>query len=362
MENNQRPPELRPLRSVGILHHPRKPDSLPLAEQMAQFIQANGGTAWLDSAWNENGITARLEAAPQLDMLITLGGDGTILRAARIGAQHSAPILGVKMGRLGFLAEVEPDNWREPLASILAGELLAGTAHDARRLSATQRRSEQRRAEEHFQALNEVVVSRGRLARIVRVATWIDGDYLTSYAADGVIVSTPTGSTGYGLAAGGPILPPELRNIVVVPIAAHLSLDRAVVLAEGSTVRLEVSSDHQVILSVDGQFDVEVYNGDTVEVNASASISPFRARPLARLLLSHADAAPEVEPVSTRVDVRLTTPTIPAEAGTRASRAPASAGVTNVELPGNTLHTQKFNFAEKIELLGMRNNLGRTTH
>ena len=88
----------------------------------------------------------------------------------------------------------------------------------------------------HFQALNEVVVSRGRLARIVRVATWIDGDYLTTYAADGVIVSTPTGSTGYGLAAGGPILPPELRNIVLVPIAAHLSLERAMVLADGSTV------------------------------------------------------------------------------------------------------------------------------
>ncbi len=274
MENNQRQPELIPVRNVGILHHPRKPESLPLAEEMAQFIYGNGGTAWLDSAWNESGITDRLQAQPRLDMLITLGGDGTILRAARTGAQHSTPILGVKMGRLGFLAEVEPDNWREPLASIMDGDYWI---ERRMMLDACLRRSGVQSGEqdEHFQALNEVVVSRGRLARIVRVATWIDGDYLTSYAADGVIVCTPTGSTGYGLAAGGPILPPELRNIVVVPIAAHLSLDRAVVLAEGSTVRLEVSADHQVILSVDGQFDVEVHTGDTVEVNASASSARF---------------------------------------------------------------------------------------
>lgn len=274
MENNQRQPELTPVRTVGILHHPRKEESLPLAREMAQFIQNKGGSAWLESAWDEASILSRLAATPRLDMLVTLGGDGTILRAARTGAQHAVPILGVKMGRLGFLAEVEPDHWREPLASIMEG----GYWLERRMmLDACLHRSglESDTAGEHFQALNEVVVSRGRLARIVRVATWIDGDYLTSYAADGVIVSTPTGSTGYGLAAGGPILPPELRNIVVVPIAAHLSLDRAVVLAEGSTVRLEVTADHQVILSVDGQFDVEVHSGDTVEVNASAASAHF---------------------------------------------------------------------------------------
>ncbi|MCB0202200.1 MAG: NAD(+)/NADH kinase, partial [Anaerolineae bacterium] len=171
MENNQRQPELKPVRSVGILHHPRKPDSLPLAEQMAQYIRGNGGTAWLDSAWNEDGISVRLEEQPRLDMLITLGGDGTILRAARTGAQHAAPILGVKMGRLGFLAEVEPDNWVEPLARIMGGDYWL---ERRMMLDACLRRNGAQRGapEEHFQALNEVVVSRGRLARIVRVATW----------------------------------------------------------------------------------------------------------------------------------------------------------------------------------------------
>lgn len=270
MGNNQRQPELTPVRSIGILHHPRKPESHALAQEMVQFIETRSGAAWLDSAWDEASVARRLTELPRPDMLITLGGDGTILRAARMGAQHALPILGVKMGRLGFLAEVEPDNWREPLERILAGDYWL-----ERRMMLDVRLRRSGAEDELFLALNEVVVSRGRLARIVRVATWIDGDFLTSYAADGVIVSTPTGSTGYGLAAGGPILPPELRNIVVVPIAAHLSLDRAVVLAEGSTVRLEVSTDHQGILSVDGQFDVEMHTGDQVEVNASASSAHF---------------------------------------------------------------------------------------
>ncbi len=265
-----------PLRCIGILHHPRKPESITLAGQMAELAKVRGCTAWLDSAWDESGIVDRLKEEPGLDLLVTLGGDGTILRAARMGAPHHIPILGVKMGRLGFLAEVEPDNWLKPMQMVLAGQywlerrlmldvLLRrnGTAVD-----------EQGR-DLHFQALNEVVVSRGRLARVVRVSTWIDGDFLTTYTADGVIVATPTGSTGYALAAGGPILPPELRNILVAPIAPHLSLDRALVLSEGAAVRLKVASDHQVILSVDGQFDVEVQDGDTVEVAASDTSASF---------------------------------------------------------------------------------------
>lgn len=266
----------RPPRCIGILHHPRKPGSLALAQEMAALVQAHDCSAWLDSAWDEPGISGRLSEAPGLDLLITLGGDGTILRAARVGARYAIPILGVKLGRLGFLAELEPDNWREPLARVLAG----GYWLERRlMLDVCLRRNgmalDAAGHELHFQALNEAVVSRGRLARIVRVATWIDGDFLTNYAADGVIVATPTGSTGYALAAGAPILPPELRNIVVTPIAPHLSLDRAIVLSEGAAVRLEVAADHEIVLSVDGQFDVDVQNGDVVEVTASADSANF---------------------------------------------------------------------------------------
>jgi len=274
-------PLAHPMRCIGILHHPRKPESAALAAQMAQVAQDHGCAAWLDSAWDETGVIGRLGEMPELDMLITLGGDGTILRAARMGARASIPILGVKLGRLGFLAEVEPENWQQPLEMVLAGQYWL-----ERRLmlDVLLRRNgvivDENDRDLHFQALNEAVVSRGRLARIVRVSTWIDGDFLTTYAADGVIVATATGSTGYALAACGPILPPELRNILVAPIAPHLSLDRALVLSEGAVVKLEVVADHQIILSVDGQFDVEVQNGDTVEVTASDDSANFvRIRP-----------------------------------------------------------------------------------
>lgn len=265
-----------PPRCIGILHHPRKPGSEPLAREMAAVVERNGCTAWIGSAWDEEAVHRQLEAAGGLDMLVTLGGDGTLLRAARMGARYAVPILGVKMGRLGFLAEVQPENWEDPLERVLAGRYWL-----ERRLMLQARvlrngvAVDDRGRELCYQALNEVVVSRGNLARIVRITASIDGDFLTTYAADGMIVATPTGSTGYALAAGGPILPPELRNILLIPIAPHLSLDRAVVLSEGVTVTLKVSSDHQVILTVDGQFEIDLRDGDLVEVTSSPDSANF---------------------------------------------------------------------------------------
>jgi NAD+ kinase len=120
-----------------------------------------------------------------------------------------------------------------------------------------------------WEVLNEVVVSRGQIVRPVNLITQVDGRFLTTYVADGLIASTPTGSTAYALAAGGPILPPELRNILLVPLAPHLSLDRAIVLAEGSSVSISIETDHQAVLSVDGQVPIEFVNGDRVDVRAS---------------------------------------------------------------------------------------------
>ena len=127
-----------------------------------------------------------------------------------------------------------------------------------------------------YLALNDVVISRGGLARIVAIETWVDQSYLTTYRADGVIVSTPTGCTGYALAAGGPILPPELKNILLIPICPHLSLDRPVVLAQGSTVSLTGARRlSRPILTVDGQFEIALADGDRVEVRASPQASQF---------------------------------------------------------------------------------------
>lgn len=258
----------REINCVGIFHHPRKPESLELAEEMAKMLRQCGCAPWVSSSWDRD----TLRWAPLLDLIITLGGDGSILRAARLGARHDVPILGVKMGRVSFLGEISPGDWERPLTSVLAGEYWL---EEHMMLHAAVWRHDVSISQAHHEALNEVVVSRGGLARLVRIAARVDDSQLTTYSADGVIVSTATGSTGYALAVGGPVLPPELRNILVIPIAPHLSLDRAVVLPQGATVELQIFTDHQAILTVDGQFQVELQSGDVVKVAASPHLAQF---------------------------------------------------------------------------------------
>ena len=253
------------MKRIGILHHPKLPQSLPLADDIADWLAAQGVSPWQASSWDEAAVETEIE---RLDLLVTLGGDGTILRAARMGACHGVPILGLNLGRLGFLAELQPDRWQPQLSRMLRGDYWIEERmmlHAEFLQGGNPRRS--------FEALNDVVVSRGSLARIIRLKAYVDGGYLATYAADGLITSTATGSTAYALAVGGPILPPELRNILVIPIAPHLSLDRAVVLSEGSTVSVQVFTDHAAMLTIDGQFEVEMQDGDTVIIQAS----PYRA-------------------------------------------------------------------------------------
>lgn len=260
-------------RHIGILHHPRKPESLQLAGEIEQFLAARGLVAsWHESAWDADAVLARVAAS---DLLITLGGDGTLLRAARLGARFNVPMLGVKMGRLGFLAEVPPDGWQESLASVLDGDYWV---EQRLMLHASVERCDESGCHtvlaEH-EALNDVVFSRGDLARVVRISAQLDGGYLTQYTCDGLIVATATGSTGYALAVGGPILPPELRNILVIPIAPHLSMDRAIVLAEGAVIRMRAVADYRPILTVDGQVVVETQEDDEVVVMASPHVARF---------------------------------------------------------------------------------------
>ncbi len=259
--------------NVGILHHPHKPESLSLAQEIGAFLQGAGvPQIWHESAWDAEAVLARV---PGSDLMITLGGDGTLLRAARLGASFRVPMLGVKMGRLGFLAEVPPDNWQEPLQRMLDG---TGWIEERLMMHAVVQRpllgGELQTVCEH-EALNDVVLSRGDLARVVRISAQLDGGYLTEYTCDGLIVCTATGSTGYALAVGGPILPPTLRNILVIPIAPHLSMDRAVVLPEGVEVRMQAVADHRPILTVDGQVVVEIEEGDEVVVTTSGHAARF---------------------------------------------------------------------------------------
>jgi NAD+ kinase len=258
-----------PFTRVGILHQPQLPEALPLGERMGEAFTAAGcGKPWHASSLDEEAMAAGI---PGSDLIVTLGGDGSILRAARLAAPYGVPILGVKLGRLGFLAEIHPENWEEALAQLLEGQfwieermrLRVEVQHDGEVVGPA------------YGALNDAVVSRGSLARLVRVAAYLDEGYLTTYIADGVIVSTATGSTAYALAAGGPILPPELKNILVIPIAPHLSMHRAIVLDQGTTVRLQVFTSHRAILNVDGQKEIELHNEDNVVVTASSHVNRF---------------------------------------------------------------------------------------
>lgn len=255
------------MKRIGLLHHPKLPASQGMAEAMACQARDQGLEAWIGSTWDVDVVMAEIA---RLDLLVTLGGDGSILRAARMGCRQGVPVLGVNMGRLGFLAELQPQQWASALPRLLAGDYWI---EERMMLYAEYHRGDICRGQ--YEALNDVVVSRGSLARMVRLETDIDGSDLTTYAADGLIVSTPTGSTGYALAAGGPILPPDLKNVLLIPIAAHLSMDRAIVLAQGAVVKVQVRTDHQAILTVDGQFEYELLDGDWVTVQASRYVGRF---------------------------------------------------------------------------------------
>jgi NAD+ kinase len=253
------------VKQILLLHHPKIPESLVYARDWATQFESLGARATLVSAWDDAAIA---QAASQSDLAITLGGDGTILRAARMCAPRRVPILGIKMGRIGFLSEMPPEQFD---ARAVVQETF--WIEERTMLEATCTRSEN--VIGAFHALNDVVVGRGKLARVIRLATHIDGDYLTTFVADGAIVASATGSTAYVAAAGGPILAPGVRDLVLVPIAPYLSQVKSLVLPPGSRIVFRLQSDHRSILTIDGQTDVELETGDEISVTASEHVARF---------------------------------------------------------------------------------------
>jgi NAD+ kinase len=250
-----------------VTSYPKIPAAVSKAEEVAEYLKANGLEAPCGSLYDED-LRKRVQAG-EFDLLIAIGGDGTMLRAGHLCAPCKVPILGINLGRLGFLIQVQRSEWRDALKRLFKGE---AWIEKRMMLQAAHIRAGQTLGV--WQALNEAVVGRGASLRPVKLTASADGHLLTSYIADGLIAATPTGSTAYALAAGGPILPPELRNILIVPIAPHLSVDRAVVLAEGSSVSISVHSDNTV-LSVDGAAPTGLVEEDIVEVCAAEDVARF---------------------------------------------------------------------------------------
>ena len=250
-----------------VAAYPRMPEALAEAKAMSKYLKEKGIEAPFGSLYDES-LRKRVRHG-EFDLLIMAGGDGSVLRAGNLCAASKVPILGVNLGKLGFLIQVEKDEWREYFDKLLEGE---AWIENRMMIHAEHMRSGEVMGS--WEALNEVVVGRGQVLRPIRLSASVDGRHLTSYVADGLIASTATGSTAYALAAGGPILPPELRNILLVPIAPHLSVDRAVVLAEGSMVRMQVNGENAV-LSIDGQSSIALMEDDHVDVRAAEVTAQF---------------------------------------------------------------------------------------
>ncbi|MFQ6013877.1 MAG: NAD(+)/NADH kinase [Anaerolineae bacterium] len=258
------------MKRIGLLFHPMIEESQELARKLADTLEGLKVSAWVVSAWKEDEIRQR---AGDLDLLITLGGDGTILRAARAGVPHAVPILSVNFGRLGFLAECNPDEVEGILPDLLAGHFWL---EERMMLHAEHRRGGEKIG--IYEALNDVVVSRGALPRLLRLEMSVDGVPTMTYFADGLIVATPTASTAYSLAAGGPVVAPELRTILVTPIAAHLTTIQSMVLPSKAEVTICPHTNHSGLLTIDGQIDVEVQDSDQISVTASEHICRFVRR------------------------------------------------------------------------------------
>jgi NAD+ kinase len=249
-------------KKIAIAAHPKVPEAITEAGRLAAFLKELG-VYTLHGPLYEEELDRRVKAK-EFDLLIALGGDGTMLRAGHLCGPSGIPILGINLGHFGFLTEIRKDQWQGVIPRLLSGDYWL---EQRMMLCAQFWHGEERLGE--WDVLNEVVIGRGHMVRPVYLRTEVDGRYLTTYVADSLIASTPTGSTAYALAAGGPILPPELRSILIVAVAPHLSLDRAIVLAERSTVRVTVNTDHQASLCVDGQAPIDMADGDFIIVNAS---------------------------------------------------------------------------------------------
>ena len=254
------------LRGAVILHAPRSEGALAFANQLAQEFKRGGVATAVYDAWAE-------EAMPELDsasLVCCIGGDGTVLRSARLVVPRGTPLLGINMGRLGFLTDMSPRDTFNQVEKIIA--------EDWRVEERIMVRCDVRDpAGRNFRAhgLNDIVASRSLPGRPVYVDVRIDGARLANYRCDGIIIATPTGSTGYSLSAGGPIMTPTEHHLVMTPVSAHLALGRSIVLQPDSVVELEVTSDSGAIVSIDGQEEVPVASGVRVSVRASEHVTRF---------------------------------------------------------------------------------------
>jgi NAD+ kinase len=259
------------IRCVGLVVHVGRPAAVDAARTLAEWLRARDVTTRSIRGEDVGMSETRDEAsfADGLDLVVSVGGDGTLLRAAELANRAGAPLLGVKVGRLGFLTEVEPEDAPEVLERAIAGRVEVEERMAI--LAEADAESDGDWLAESQWALNEVFVEKHHRHRLVTLATWVDGDKVTTFSADGVIVATPTGSTAYSFSARGPIVFPRLDCLLLTPVSPHMVFDRAIVLAPDQSVVLEVQGEEPAILSADGRPGIEMPPGARVRIGRAGT-------------------------------------------------------------------------------------------
>lgn len=261
---------LSEVKRIGVLAHPHRIPTQPVAQRITEMLRDRQIDTWYYTTWNEATIGREIA---RTDMVIAIGGDGAMLKAARACAKYEVPVLGVNMGWLGFLTEINtPDEWDVALERVVNGDFWI-----EKRMMITASIVEDGKTKVAVDALNDVVISGNVFGRMIQMDTFIDKHWATTYNSDALIISTPTGSTAYALATGGPILPPELLNILIVPVAPHLSMDRPLVLSEGSVVDVRGAEENrnQIVLTVDGNVVAELTEDQHISVKSAEYQSRF---------------------------------------------------------------------------------------
>ena len=268
---------------VGLAYNPTREHTVALRDKAVAWCRAHSIDVWSAEAQDYDELISHLRTT---DSLVVVGGDGTFLRAARALATVDVPVLGVNSGRVGFLSKVDEEGLESALASLVAGEY---ELENRMMLSA-------RLEDRSFAALNDAAVVRGGHVRVVNLEVLVDGTHLATWVADGLVVATPTGSTAYSFSAGGPILDPTARNLVVTPIAAYLAAIKSIVVGPAHTVVVRVIDGAECLLSIDGREDHALSVGAQVEIRALERplrmIEPHGAVPFWELLRRKAALLP----------------------------------------------------------------------
>ena len=258
------------MQRIGVFAKRNQPDAVALALKVERWLTDRGVTVLCENELADKmGVPGRPAAEiPSLsDMLIVLGGDGTLISVAREAGALEKPILGVNLGSLGFLTEITTQELFPVLERILSGDYQTS---DRLMLDVSVARNGDRI--EQYQVLNDVVINKGALARIIDIKVWVNDSYLTTFKADGLIISSPTGSTAYNMAAGGPIIYPGSECLVITPICPHMLTNRPMIVSADASIRVEVMfQDEDVVLTADGQVGTSLQGGDIVEIMQASS-------------------------------------------------------------------------------------------